>query len=105
MWELLQQILDWLNSDIFQFVIDAIAYVAIKAIGIFFVIAVVVLDVLWQVVESMLVQLGVGEAINTALQSVDATWLQLVNAVHGIEAMLIVLNAKIVKFVIGFIGL
>ncbi len=95
---------DFVNSGIYEFFVEWMAYFAIKIGSIVIAIIIFLVTLLFSVVSEVFVQLGLQELITQALLSVDSAWLNLVNAVHGIEVMLMVFNAKVTRYILSIFG-
>lgn len=98
-------ILTWLSTGIYDFVVEAYAWIIIKVTTFKFGFMLTMLEFYWGVAKEILQQLNISQEITSALSSLPQGTVEKLNFFNVINGINLILNAFVTRFVLRFAGL
>lgn len=94
--------LAWINSGIYDFVVEAYAWIIIKVTEFKLGFLITMMEFSWDVGKEILTQLNVSEAVTNALSALPAETVAKLNFFNVINGLNLILNAVVTRFVMKF---
>ena len=105
MLDALTSIVDFLTTGIYDFIIALMAWLTIKITVWWFSIKIASISFFWEVVAEMLAQLNMSDFINELWGQLDSSLLATLTYFRLPEALNMVLNARVTRFVMSLWGM
>ena len=105
MLDAIYDILDWFSSGVYQLIVDAMAYMVIWITYAGIKATIFAVGFFWDVGNAMFEILEIQTMIDSFIENLDNQAVNLVAYLHGFDALALVLNAKITRYIMTFIGI
>jgi len=103
--EFFNEILEFKDSGLYQFVTDAFAEFVVWSTVASIKAKLFMLSFAWDVAQQILVNLNISSMLQQAWGSLDSKMLQILTACRVPDAINIILSARVTRYVLEFLGL
>lgn len=103
--EFLTEILTFITSGIYDFTVEAYAWLIIKITTAKISYQLFLLEFAWDIAKDILIQLNISEEIKSALTALPTQTVEHLNFFNIINGINLIINAFVTRFVMRFMGI
>lgn len=105
MMQFFNEILTWITSGIYDFTVEAYAWIIIKVMIFKIESQLFLVTFAWDIAKEILTELNISQEVESALSALPAETVQHLNFFNVINGINLILNAFVTRFVMRFLGI